>query len=214
MRLDDTIQVVIFSITEKSTKKVNYAIPIEQIKEIRTVGDIIKSPKSKSYVKGMMNLRGKIIPIIDVKNKMGLYDSNTSDFSIQRVLVTDVDDTVTGLLVDEVNEVIQVNTKDIEPIPQDVFEVNYIKGIIKVDKKLLILLDVSEFLKASFENIEESSEELSGIVAQCKIDSSETHTEMDKDDTDNETTSSESELLNGAKKLTSVINPMVVKKLK
>lgn len=153
--LSDTMQVVTFTITEKSAKKGNYAVPIDQVKEIRTVDAITKIPKSKSYVKGIMNLRGKIIPIIDVNGKIGLSDASISDNSKQRILVADVNDTLTGLLVDEVNEVMRLPAKDIEPAPSGAFEANnYIKGIAKANEKLIVLLDVSKFLKGTTVDIE------------------------------------------------------------
>ena len=155
--LSDTMQVVTFTITEKSAKKGNYAVPIEQVKEIRTVDAITKIPKSKSYVKGIMNLRGKIIPIIDVNEKIGLSDVSRSDNSKQRILVADVNETLTGLLVDEVNEVMRLPVKDIEQAPQSAFDANnYIKGIAKANEKLIVLLDVSKFLKDSAEKIEDA----------------------------------------------------------
>lgn len=155
--LSDTIQVVTFSITEKSTKKGNYAVPIDQVKEIRTVDAITKIPKSKSYVKGIMNLRGKIIPIVDVNGKIGVLTSGNADSSKQRILVADVNDTLTGLLVDEVNEVMRLSTKEIEPAPPGTFEANtYIKGIANVKDKLIVLLDVSKFLLASNDVIQEA----------------------------------------------------------
>ncbi|MBM2852620.1 MAG: hypothetical protein HW420_1167, partial [Candidatus Nitrosotenuis sp.] len=67
----DAFQLVTFSLVD-SQKKENYAVPIEQIREIRAVESITKVPKAKSYVKGIMNLRGSIIPVIDVKEKLGL----------------------------------------------------------------------------------------------------------------------------------------------
>ena len=155
--LESTMQVVTFTITEKSSKKGNYAVPIEQVKEIKIVEAITKIPKSKSHVKGVMNLRGKIIPIIDVNKKIGLSDSNTSDNAKQRILVADVNDTLTGLLVDEVNEVLRIPIKDIEDSPQGAIEENYIKGIAKVDEKLIVLLDVSKFLNDSKESIKDET---------------------------------------------------------
>lgn len=143
---NETIQVVTFSVTEKFSKKENYAIPIEQVKEIKTVGPITKIPKSKSYVKGVMNLRGKIIPVIDVNEKMGLSKTN-SDYSKQRILVADINNILLGLLVDEVNEVLRVDAKDIETAPLEAFEDSrYISGIAKVNDKLLVLLDIEKFL--------------------------------------------------------------------
>ena len=150
----DTIQVVTFTITEKSSKRGNYAIPIDQVKEIRTVDAITKIPKSKSYVKGLMNLRGKIIPIIDVNSKIGLASAHT-DSAKQRILVVDVNDTLNGLLVDEVNEVMRLSSGDIEPPPTGAFDTHaFIKGIAKRDDKLIILLDASKLLEEYDGNME------------------------------------------------------------
>ena len=141
----DAFQVVTFSLMD-SQKKENYAIPIEQIREIRAVESITKVPKAKSYVKGIMNLRGLIIPVIDVKEKLGL-DSVSTNSSKQRILVAEVNNSLAGLLVDEVDQVMRIQTKDVEPAPQGTLEShNYVKGIAKSDKKLIVLLDVEKLL--------------------------------------------------------------------
>jgi len=154
--VSETIQVVTFTITGKSSKPGNYAVPIEQVKEIRTVDAITKIPRSKDYVKGIMNLRGKIIPIVDVNEKIGVT-STEIDSSKQRILVADVNDTLTGLLVDEVNEVQRLSLKEIEAPPEGSFEDGaYIKGIANVKDRLIVLLDVSKFLSDSSETINEA----------------------------------------------------------
>ena len=151
--ISETIQVVTFTISGKSSKPGNYAFPIEQVKEIRTVDDITKIPKSKDYVKGIMNLRGKIIPIVDVNKKIGVTSTET-DSTKQRVLVVNVNDTLTGLLVDEVNEVQRLSLKEIEAPPESSFENDvYIKGIANIKDRLIVLLDVSKFLSDSDETI-------------------------------------------------------------
>ena len=151
--VSETIQVVTFTITGKSSKPGNYAVPIEQVKEIRTVDAITKIPRSKDYVKGIMNLRGKIIPIVDVNEKIGVTSTET-DSTKQRILVADVNDTLTGLLVDEVNEVQRLSLKEIEAPPTGSFENGaYIKGIVNIKDRLIVLLDVSKFLSDSAEAI-------------------------------------------------------------
>src|SRR3989338_183088 len=92
----DSIQVVSFNILA-SGKKEDYAVPIEQVREIRAVEKITKVPRSESHVKGIMNLRGLIIPVIDVKEKLGL-DSTSTTSSKQRILVAEVNNSLTGLL--------------------------------------------------------------------------------------------------------------------
>ncbi|AJW70500.1 chemotaxis protein CheW [Nitrosopumilus adriaticus] len=128
-------------------KNGNYAVPIQQVKEIKTVGTITKIPKSKSFVKGVMNLRGKIIPVIDVNSKIGISNNTNANHTKQRILVADSKNVLTGLLVDEVNEVLRLNKKDIETAPLEAFnDTKYIKGIAKVNEKLYVILDIPEFI--------------------------------------------------------------------
>ncbi len=154
----ESIQAVSFSIVNPSGKKEDYAVPIEQVREIRAVEKITKVPRSESYVKGIMNLRGLIIPVIDVKEKLGLSSDGKSNSTKQRILVAEINSTLTGLLVDEVDQVMHLQTKDIEAAPQGAFEsYNYINGIAKINEKLVILLDVEGLLGGSKEKPESLS---------------------------------------------------------
>lgn len=140
----DSIQVVTFSLVNSTNKKKeDYAIPIEQVKEIRTLEEITKIPKAKSYVRGIMNLRGLIIPVIDVKDKLGFGSTEISQSSKQRILVADVHDSLYGLLVDDVDQVLRISSNDIGAPPPGAFDsYNYVKGIAKTNQKLLVLIDV------------------------------------------------------------------------
>lgn len=150
--LNDTVQVVSFTVAEKSKRRGNYCVLIDQVKEIRIVDSITKIPKSKSYVKGLMNLRGKIIPVIDVNNKLGLGETVILQNSKQRILVTDVNDTMTGLLVNEVNDVLKISSNVIENIPQDTFvDNNFFNGILKINDKIIMILDIKKFLDHSLD---------------------------------------------------------------
>ena len=153
----ESLQVVSFTLeNESNKKKENYAVPIEQVREIRTIENITKIPKAKSHVKGVMNLRGMIIPIIDIKKRLGFGTTNELDKK-RRILVADVRDSIYGLIVDKVDQVFQLSVKNVEPIPTDTFESHhYIKGIAKIDGKLIVLLDILGL----FEDPEENSEEL------------------------------------------------------
>jgi purine-binding chemotaxis protein CheW len=145
----DSFQAVTFCLVG-GQKKEDYAIPIEQVREIRAVESITNIPNTKSYVKGIMNLRGLIIPVIDVKEKLSLVSEGVVNSSKQRILVIEVNGVQTGLLVDEVDQVIRIQTKDLESAPQTVLEShNYIKGIAKMNQKLVILIDVVKLLSDS-----------------------------------------------------------------
>ena len=152
----EAFQAVTFSLAD-SQKKENYAIPIEQIREIRALESITKVPKAKSYVKGIINLRGSIIPVVDVKEKLELGSGANINSSKQRILVAEVNNLLTGLLVDEVDQVMRIQTKDIESVPQGALESrNYVKGIIKSGEKLTVLLDVVRLLEDSSSVITEA----------------------------------------------------------
>jgi purine-binding chemotaxis protein CheW len=183
--ISDSIQVVSFNIISSSGKKEDYAVPIEQVREIRAVEKITKVPHSEPHVKGIMNLRGLIIPVIDVKEKLGLDSANINS-SKQRILVAEVNNSLTGLLVDEVDQVMRIQTKDIEPAPQGALESrNYVKGVAKINEKLVILLDVSLLLPS---NKTENTQKLSTFHRESKPmeksqlpDSSHTNTESPSD---------------------------------
>ena len=142
--VSDSMQVVTFCLVNQTNdKREDYAIPIEQVKEIRTLEEITKVPKAKSFVRGIMNLRGLIIPVIDVKDKLGFGSTDLSNKSKQRILVAEIKDSLYGLLVDDVDQVMRIPTKDIGPAPPGAFEaLNYVKGIAKTSEKLIVLLDV------------------------------------------------------------------------
>ena len=139
----ESVQIVSFSlVNELNKKKENYGVPIEQVKEIRSFENITKVPKAKHFVKGIMNLRGMIIPVVDVKKRLGFGETKELNKN-HRILIADVRDSVYGLIVDNVDQVMQITIKDIEPIPPDSFESHhYIKGIAKVNGKLIVLLDI------------------------------------------------------------------------
>ena len=150
----DTIQVVTFMILNQADKKEDYAIPIEQIREIRSVEKITRVPRSESFVRGIMNLRGLIIPVIDVKEKLGLGTRASSLSSKQRILVVNISGSLTGLLVDEVDQVMRIQTKDIEQTPQGAVESHYIRGIAKLEQRLVVLLDAEALLLGKKESTE------------------------------------------------------------
>ncbi len=139
----ESVQIISFSlVNELNKKKENYGVPIEQVKEIRSYENITNVPKAKHFVKGIMNLRGMIIPVVDVKKRLGFGETKELNKN-QKILIADVRDSVYGLIVDNVDQIMQITIKDVEPIPSDSFESHhYIKGIAKVKGKLIVLLDI------------------------------------------------------------------------
>jgi purine-binding chemotaxis protein CheW len=127
-----------------------YAIPILKIKEIIGMLKITKVPRLPAFIKGVINLRGQIIPIIDLRLKFGLeakdYDDRTSIIVVE--LETDSTLITSGIVVDTVNEVLEIDAKDIEDPPKYGTEVNqgFLIGMGKVKDNVIMLLNVMKIL--------------------------------------------------------------------
>ena len=181
----DSLKVISFSlVNESNKKKENYAVPIEQIKEIRNFSEITNVPKAKKYVKGVMNLRGLIIPVIDIKKRLGFGDVDIQNQSDYKIIIADVRDSVYGIIVDKVEQVLEITANQIEPIPSDSFDSHhYIKGVAKIQGQLIVLLDIIALLEDSNENeIDEIENQIQSIST--TIDSTEKNqkTEVIEDD--------------------------------
>src|SRR4030042_1994729 len=105
-----------------------YGVPISQVQEIVRVGGITMVPNSPSYMEGVINLRGRVLPVLNIRKRLGLPDKEMSNAS--RIMVIEVGNKVIGLLVDAVSQVIKVPPTSVETAPEEVLEIdtNYIRG--------------------------------------------------------------------------------------
>ena len=125
-----------------------FGIDILVVQEINRVQQITRVPQSPPCVKGVINLRGRIVPVVDLRQRLGL---ETTDYtSASRIIVVEEDARIIGFIVDKVNEVLRINTSIVDPAPDIVGNVtgDYIKGVGKLEDRLLILLDLSRLLDA------------------------------------------------------------------
>nr|MBF0223679.1 purine-binding chemotaxis protein CheW [Desulfobulbaceae bacterium] len=126
--------------------KEDYGIEIAFVTEIIGIQKITEVPDMPVYIKGVINLRGKVIPVMDVRTKFKLeareYDERTC------IVVVDIDGTSVGLVVDEVSEVIDIPASQVEPAPQTGKgnSSRYLKGMGKIDDEVKILLNVEKLL--------------------------------------------------------------------
>jgi len=127
--------------------KETFGVPIQMVQEIVRVPEITMVPEMPSFVEGVMNLRGKIVSIIDVNKRLKIGCSSRSRTS--RILVVEVDRKIIGLLVDAVTEILRLPSDAIEPAPDIVTAVGseYITGVGKLPGKLIILLDLHKILR-------------------------------------------------------------------
>ena len=135
------VQMIIFRLGSEE-----YTVPITSVQEIIMLQTPTHIPKSPSWVEGVINLRGHIIPVIDGKKKFSMQ-GNSDVNNNSRIMILDVEHEVIGLIVDEVSEVIHLKTEDVEPAPVDINDDNdFLWGVGKHQDKLLILINPKKFL--------------------------------------------------------------------
>lgn len=150
----DLLQLVSFVIENEE-----FGVDILRVQEIIRPVAITRVPNAPTFVEGVINLRGRIVPVIDLRKRFGLphreRDQNT------RIVVVELNDKVVGFMMDAVKEVIRVDRGVIEPPPDLAIgiDAHYIKGVAKLEDRLLILLDLNEVLTAEEQNAIASTQE-------------------------------------------------------
>ncbi|MBI5237462.1 MAG: chemotaxis protein CheW [Deltaproteobacteria bacterium] len=136
-----TLQLVTFRLGQEE-----YSLDILRVQEIIRYIDLTRVPRAPEFVEGVINLRGRVIPVLDLRNRFGLPDAGKNEDT--RIIVVDIDDKTIGLKVDAVSEVLRLSSDTVEPPPSLVMDGSseYIMGVGKVDQRLIILLDVSKLL--------------------------------------------------------------------
>jgi len=143
-RVGEMLQLVTFKLGTEE-----FALDILLVQEINRRVEITKVPKTPEFVEGVINLRGKIVPVVNLHKRFGLAGQGFTGQS--RIIVVNIDNRVLGLMVDSVSEVLQVPAHSIEPPPPLGVGIDaaYIKGIGKLEDRLLILLDLGKVLSAN-----------------------------------------------------------------
>ncbi len=122
-----------------------YALLVEQVREVIKLWEITPVPNTSEYVLGVTSLRGRVLPVIDLCKRLGLPPSVREGRS--RIIVVSLDDEETGLIVDRVTGVVKLSPDDIRPAP-DTIEQNagaeFLRGIARKEEKLYILLDIEK----------------------------------------------------------------------
>jgi purine-binding chemotaxis protein CheW len=126
-----------------------YGVEIASVQEIIRATDITPVPGAPSHVRGVINLRGKIIPVVDLRTRFALPLAETTD--AQRIIVVELKDKRIGMLVDSVSQVIKISSGVVEAMPEEATNVdeNFIKGVGKLDGRLIIILDLNRSLLLS-----------------------------------------------------------------
>ena len=123
-----------------------YGVDVRLVQEIIRVTEITQVPRAPEFIKGVINLRGRIIPVVDLKRKLGLGDVEVVRQS--RIVVVKIKERLIGLLVDGASQVLKVPVSTIEAAPDEVTEIDTtaIRGVAKLTGRLIILMDLNKTL--------------------------------------------------------------------
>ncbi|MBF8267297.1 MAG: CheW [Dehalococcoidia bacterium] len=141
-------QLVVFSLGAEA-----YGVPIGAVREIIRMQEITRVPRSPDFVEGVVNLRGKVIPVVDLRKRLGIVGAGRSEEN--RIVVVDGGAEDIGMIVDTVTEVLRVPAVSVEPLSAVVSssDTDYALGIAKLETRLIILLD----LRRALSEVEKSS---------------------------------------------------------
>ncbi|WP_432408844.1 chemotaxis protein CheW [Wukongibacter sp. M2B1] len=134
-------QYVIFNLGNEQ-----YGVDIMNVKEISEFRESTKVPSAPYFVDGIINLRGEIIPIVNLKKRFEIEDDKID--SDTRIIVINLNGRNVGFVVDEASQVLRINNDDIDPAPEIIAGIDkqYINGVGKVEDKIIILLDLEKIL--------------------------------------------------------------------
>ena len=137
----ETVQLVSFRLGEEK-----YGVEITKIQEIILMGEITRVPQAPSFVKGLINLRSNVIPVLDLRLRFGLAETGITDET--RIMVVNVMGKTIGLIVDAVSEVLRISLNEIVPPPPTVAGLGreYLTGLVQLSGRLLIVLDIDKLL--------------------------------------------------------------------
>lgn len=141
--LGSDLKVIVFQLNDKE-----YGVPVSQVKSIEKIMHITRVPHANPFVKGVMNLRGVVTPLLDLRVRFGMGEQEYTEGT--RVIIVSVEDKEVGLIVDGANDVIDIPTNMIEPPPEvvGIAAEGFIDGVANLDKRLLILIDLNKILES------------------------------------------------------------------
>lgn len=157
--VEKDVQIVGFKIGRET-----FGLPIGSVREIVRVPEVTSVPNAPDFIEGVINLRGRIIPVVDLRKRFGeaVGPANKKN----RIVVVEVENRAIGLMVNSASEVLKIPPADIEP-PHAVFqegELNYITGVGKFRGRLVILLDLSKILqRGELRRLEDTTEAASEL---------------------------------------------------
>lgn len=135
-------QLVVFAIGNEE-----FGVEIGQVREIVRLVQITYLPKAPEFIEGVVNLRGQVLPVIDLAKRLGISSHPRTEAT--RIVVIEVENNTVGMIVDSVSEVLRLSSEDVDEVPMLVdteIPEHYIRGVGKLKDRLLVLLDLDKIL--------------------------------------------------------------------
>lgn len=145
--VESMTQYIVFKLGEQS-----YGIDIQDVQIIEKMKAVMRVPKAPYCVKGVMNLRGEIIPVVSLRDQFGLEKVDYTDKT--RIIIVKLEDAMVGIIVDEVKEVIEIEETQVENVQniQGKIKTSHILGVGKVVDNIVTLLNLPNIIEEAFEN--------------------------------------------------------------
>jgi len=143
--MGEELKVIVFGLLNEE-----YGIEVDKVRTIERMSPITRVPKIPAFIKGVINLRGIVVPVIDLRGRFNLAETEATEHT--RIIVVAVNEMEVGFIVDSANDVIDIDTDTIDTPPEIVggIQAKYLDGIAKIgDDRLLIMLNLSEVLNKS-----------------------------------------------------------------
>ena len=133
--------------------KEEYGVDILKVQEIRGYEKVTPIPAAPAYLKGVINLRGIIVPVIDLRIKFGLADPKYDSFTV--VIILQLDSRVIGMVVDGVSDVVALAASDVKAAPQlgSLVDSSFLAGLATQGERMVLLLDIEKFLSSAELNL-------------------------------------------------------------
>jgi purine-binding chemotaxis protein CheW len=143
LKAQSQMQVVTFHLGDE-----DFAVEITKVKEIILIEGITKVPQVPAYIEGVINLRGVIVPVIDLRKRLGMHTKAVDQES--RIMITRLEDRSIGMIVDSVSKVMKIPRADIMPQPDSISSMakDYLVGLAKVEKGILLIIDLEKVLSS------------------------------------------------------------------
>ncbi|MBD2845266.1 chemotaxis protein CheW [Paenibacillus sp. IB182496] len=140
--MGEELKVIVFGLADEE-----YGIEVDKVQTIERMMPITRVPKTPSFIKGVVNLRGVVVPVLDLRGRFNLESTETTENS--RIIIVAVNELEVGFIVDAANDVIDIDTDSIDAPPEVVggIKAKYLRGVAKLgNNRLLIMLNLAEVL--------------------------------------------------------------------